>query len=97
MISPIFPSREKILKNFRSMEEHKQEQMRESLRKKLSGKTKLKSAVVMKRWLEDVLAQRSIEGEPDPTAELPYVIDTRMVQQLSVCVEEELQTLDQAW
>ncbi|XP_052280525.1 A-kinase anchor protein 17A-like [Dreissena polymorpha] len=41
--------REKILKNFKSMEEHKQEEMRETLRKKLSGRTKLKSAVVMKR------------------------------------------------
>lgn len=41
--------REKILKNFKSMEEQKQEQMREQLRKKLSGKTKLKSAVVLRR------------------------------------------------
>ncbi|XP_060563916.1 A-kinase anchor protein 17A-like [Ruditapes philippinarum] len=41
--------REKILKNWKHNEEHKQEQMREELRKKLSGKTKLKSAVVMRR------------------------------------------------
>lgn len=41
--------REKILKNLKSMEEHKQEQLREELRKKLSGKMKLKSAVVIKR------------------------------------------------
>ncbi|WAQ99527.1 AK17A-like protein, partial [Mya arenaria] len=41
--------REKILKKFKNTEEHKQEQMREQLRKKLSGRTKLKSAVVMKR------------------------------------------------
>lgn len=41
--------REKILKNWKSVEERKQEQMREKLRKKLSGRTKLKSAVVMRR------------------------------------------------
>lgn len=41
--------REKILKNWKTMEEKKQEQTREELRKKLAGKTKLKSAVVLKR------------------------------------------------
>ncbi|KAL4230589.1 anchor protein 17A [Mactra antiquata] len=41
--------REKILKKWKSTEEQKQEHLREELRKKLSGKRKLKSAVVMKR------------------------------------------------
>ncbi|KAL3878595.1 hypothetical protein ACJMK2_030931 [Sinanodonta woodiana] len=38
--------REKILKNYQLMEEKKQEQLREALRKRLAGKNKLKSAVV---------------------------------------------------
>lgn len=58
--------------------------MREELRKKLSGKTKLKSAVVMKRWLDDVLAERKQDGSSSSILdELPYVIDTKMVQQRS--------------
>ena len=43
--------RNRILKNIQLMEEKKKEKEREELRKKLSsGSTKLKSAVVMKRW-----------------------------------------------
>ena len=41
--------REKILKNWKTVEEKKQEQLRESLRNKISGKKVLKSSVVMKR------------------------------------------------
>lgn len=45
--------REKILRNMRAVEEKKGEKMREELRQKISGKAKLKSAVIMAKFVKD--------------------------------------------
>lgn len=77
--------RDKILKNWKVMEEKKQEQMRESLRNKITGKKVLKSTVVMKRWLEDVLAER--KDEEDPLDKLDYIVDTKLTSGLNDFIE----------
>ena len=78
--------REKILKNWKTVEEKKQEQMRESLRTKISGKNVLKSTVVMKRWLGEVLAER--KDEEDPLDKLDYIIDTKLTAGLNDYIED---------
>ena len=78
--------RDKILKNLKSVEEKKQEQMRESLRTKLTGKKLVKSAVTMKRWLDGVVAER--KDEENPLDKLDYVVDTKLVSQLNNYMED---------
>ena len=78
--------RDKNLKNWKTMEEKKQEQMRESLRTKIKGKNVLKSTVVMKRWLDDVLAER--KEQEDPLDKLDYVVDTKLVSGLNNYMED---------
>ncbi|KAJ8297780.1 hypothetical protein KUTeg_024311 [Tegillarca granosa] len=51
--------RNKILKNFRKREEQKEEEMREKLREKLAGTCKVKSAVIMKKKLKEVMNERN--------------------------------------
>jgi hypothetical protein len=41
--------RNKILKNLKTIEERKEEKEREDLRQKISGKVRLKSAIVLKK------------------------------------------------
>jgi hypothetical protein len=41
--------REKILRNMKAVEEKKAEKLREDLRKRISGKTRLKSAIIMQK------------------------------------------------
>lgn len=45
--------REKILRQMKEKDEQRQSQQREALRRKISGQVRLKSAVVMQKFMKD--------------------------------------------
>ena len=45
---------------FQQKEERKAEAQREQLRKKISGTTKLKSAIIARKWLDQVLSEQQL-------------------------------------